>query len=141
MSNMNENLSPELQKYEGKGVTLPVGLWECMAQAYFADSKVKYKTGGSGGEMISVSEGIFWKVARAYYGDGFSYRQESGTSVPDTGGVDLDSSTEVKIYKPVPGPTAIPRGNLARIAAHGIQSDTDEGTKGSSTDDSGPHQS
>lgn len=137
-----ENEISDLQKYEGQGVVVPVRLWECMAKAYFADIKEDYVEGGSGGELIKLPESIFWKVARAYYGDGFSYRQETGRGVVDTGGVDTEPAPQVKRYKPVTGPRIIPRGNLARIAAeNGLQSDTTEGTEGSGGDDSVSHES
>lgn len=137
MNMLDENQNPELQKSEGKTVTIPIGLWECMAGSYFADNKTKYKPGSSGGETVTLTEGIFWKVARAYYGDGFSLSQETGRMTVDTGGMDSEPATEVKRYRPVPGPTAIPRGNLARIAAaHGIQSQTDKKPEGSSGDNS-----
>lgn len=138
-----ENEISDLQKYEGQGVVLPLRLWECMAKAYFADTKEDYVEGGSGGEVIKLPDSIFWKVARAYYGDGFSYRQETGQVVADTGGVDAEPTTKVKKYKPVTGPKIIPRGNLARIAAahHGLQSDTTEGTESSGGDDSVSHES
>ena len=142
MNTLNESPNPELQRSEGKSVIVPVELWECMAKAYFNDERKNYTVGSSGGETVTLTEGIFWKVARAYYGDGFSLSQETGRMTADTGGMDAEPATEVKRYRPVPGPMAIPRGNLARIAAaHGIQSQTDKKPEGSSGDNSDSHQS